>query len=138
MRVRVRRAYSFHEAAVLLSVHVRTIQAWHKQGLPVIDEKSRPYLIMGADLRQFLRDRRQKQRRPLKPGEFFCPKCQQPQKSAFEAMEIVMTGRCLGRTSKQVLIKGSCEICHTSLTLFSSDRKFQQWQAEALAALCGA
>ena len=79
-----------------------------------------------------MRAKRQKQRHPLKAGEFFCPKCQQPRKSLPDKLAVIITDKRLGKTSRQAFIKGNCEVCHTRLTLFSSDKKAKEWQEKAL------
>lgn len=131
-RIKARHPYSFAEIAETLKIHPRTVQCWRKQGLEIIDETSKPYLVYGAELRRFLSAKRQKQRHPLKAGEFYCPKCRQPRKSLTDSLDIVVTGKMLGKSAKQVVIKGMCEICHTRLTLFSSDKKAQEWQRKAM------
>lgn len=130
--IKVRHSYTFIEIAETLKIHPRTVQSWRKQGLEVIDEASNPYLVYGAELRQFLRAKRQKQRHPLKAGEFYCPKCQLPRKSLPDKLAVIITDKRLGKTSRQAFIKGICEVCHTHLTLFSSDKKAQEWQEKAL------
>ena len=122
----MRHSYTFAEIAETLKIHPRTVQSWHKQGLNVIDEASKPYLVYGAELRQFLRAKRRKQRHPLKAGEFFCPKCKEPRKSLPDKLKIEFTGRNLGKRYKQALIRGICVTCSQPLLLFSSDRKVKE------------
>ncbi len=127
-RIKARHSYSFAEIAENLNIHRRTVQSWHKQGLKVIDEGIKPYLVSGADLKQFLIAKRQKHKHTLQADEFFCPKCQKPRKSIKDKLQIILTDKRLGKTSKQVVIKGICEVCNTRLTRFSSDRKERELQ----------
>jgi len=131
-RIKARHPYDFKEIANTLKIRTGTVQNWHKQGLKVIDETSKPYLAYGSEFIRFLGDRRQKQRHQLKAGEFFCAKCQKPQKSLSYRLEVIITDKRLGKTSKQAFIKGVCEVCDTRLTLFSSDKKAQEWQKETM------
>jgi hypothetical protein len=124
--IKEKHSYSFAEISEKLNVNVRTVQSWHKQGLNVINEASKPYLVYGGVLRQFLIANRQKQKHPLKTDEFFCTKCQSPRKSHLENLTFEITIRKLGKTSKQAFIRGICEVCNHPLLLFSSDRKIEE------------
>ncbi len=124
--IKERHSYRFAEIAETLSVHTRTVQQWHKQGLKVLDEARKPYLVYGVDLKQFLKDKRQKQKHPLKTGEFFCPKCCSARKSLPENITFEVTQKKLGKTSKQAFVRGICEVCGQPLLLFSSDRKIEE------------
>jgi len=123
--VRLRRSYTFAEIAEVFAVHRRTVQAWRKQGLNVIDDKSKPFLVMGADVRSFLREKQQGRKHPLKPGEFFCPRCGVPRESLQDEFSIEITERRLGRY-RQAIIKGICEVCRCRLFRFSSDKKVRE------------
>jgi hypothetical protein len=67
---RSRRAYSFAEIAEMLNTHIRTVQRWKREGLKILDEETRPFLVMGQDLQDFLKARSRSRKRPLQPGEF--------------------------------------------------------------------
>jgi hypothetical protein len=123
--VRLRRSYTFAEIAEVYGIHARTVQGWRKQGLNVIDDKSKPFLIIGADVRSFLREKQRKRKRPLKPGEFFCPRCGIPRKSLQNRISVEITNKRLGRY-RQAIIKGTCKVCRCRLFRFSSDRKVQE------------
>jgi hypothetical protein len=123
--VRLRRSYTFAEIAEVYAVHRRTVHAWRKQGLNVIDDKSKPFLIIGADVRSFLKERRRRRKHPLKPGEFFCPRCGIPRKSLQNRISVEITNKRLGRY-RQAIIRGICEVCRCRLFRFSSDRKVQE------------
>ena len=124
--IKTKHVYSFTEISETLKIHTGTVQNWHKQGLKVIDETSKPYLAYGAEFIRFLNDKRQKQKNPLKTGEFFCPKCRKPRKSLPENYTIEITEKRLGKIAKQAFIRGICEVCNQPLLLFSSDRKVQE------------
>ncbi len=122
--VRLRRSYTYAEIAEIYGVHIGTVQSWKKQGLKTLDETSIPHLIMGSEVRRFLKESKQKRKYPLKPGEFFCPKCRKPKKCLPEKITTEITNKRLGRY-KQAIIRGVCEACVCRLFLFSSDRKCQ-------------
>ena len=123
--VRLRRSYTFAEIAEVFDVHRRTVQTWRRQGLKVIDDKSKPFLVMGADVRSFLREKQRRRKHSLKPSEFFCPRCGVPRKSLQDQFSIEITERRLGRY-RQAIIKGICEVCRCRLFRFSSDKKVQE------------
>ncbi len=129
---KAKRAYSFAEIAEKLNTHIRTIQIWKKEGMKILDDDAKPFLVMGYDLRDFLKARLKNRKRPLKIGEFYCPRCREPRGSQSGKLTVETTHRQLGRTYKQVLLRGVCESCDQSLLLFSSDRKAAEWQENGL------
>lgn len=129
--IKARRSYTIKEIAEVYGRHSQTVQRWLKQGLKPIEGISNPYLIMGEEVRRFLKERRLKRKYSLKPGEFFCPKCHSPRKSLYNRHSIEATGRMLGK-HRQLIIKGVCEVCGHRLLLFSSDRKVQELKEKGL------
>ena len=130
--VKLRHSYTLAEIAEVYGVHTRTVQSWRKRGLKTIDETSRPYLVIGAEIRGFIRENSQKRKHPLKPGEFFCPRCQRPRKSHQDQFSVEITEKRLGRY-KLAIIKGICEVCRCRLFRFSSDRKIQELKEKGVA-----
>ncbi len=129
---KAKRAYSFAEIAEKLNTHELTVQRWHRAGLKTLEDHARPFLVMGQDLRDFLKARLRSRKKPLKMGEFYCPRCREPRRSRPDKLTIQTTQRWLGKTQKQVLLRGSCEVCDQSLLLFSSDRKAAEWSKNGL------
>ncbi len=119
--VKARRSYSLAEIAKIYGTHVRTVHRWTKEGLPVICRETKPYLVLGAHVRDFLKDSAKKRKQPLRADEFYCARCRKPRKSHAEARSVIQTGRKLG-AFQQVIIRGICEICGARLNRFSSDR----------------
>jgi hypothetical protein len=126
--IRRRRAYSFHDLAVLLRKHVRTVQVWRDEGMPVLDENTKPMLVMGQDARQFLRSRKQKRKRPLEAGQFYCTRCRCARESRPEALRSEVTQRLLGPRRVQILKHGICIVCGLALVRFSSGPREVNWQ----------
>ena len=62
--VKIHRNYTVEEIASLFGIHENTVRAWLKVGLAPID-KSRPTLVHGQGLVDFLKARRSAGKRPL-------------------------------------------------------------------------
>lgn len=78
---KMHRSYSVDEVSTLLGVHRNTVRHWIRLGLPTIDDQ-RPVLIRGPALSEFLRARRNANKRSCKPGEIYCVRCRVPQRPA--------------------------------------------------------
>ena len=125
-KIKSQNSYKFSEIAQTYGLHKQTIQVWHKQGLKVIDEKTRPFLVYGEDLREFIKAKFRKRKIKLNEGEFYCTKCHAARRSAGDVIRIEYTEKRLGNQALMVFIKGNCEDCGTVLTMFSSDRKLKE------------
>lgn len=130
--VKLRHSYTLAEIAEVYGVHKRTVQSWRKRGLKAIDETSKPYLVIGAEIRGFIKENSEKRKHPLKPREFFCPRCQNPRRSLENRLRVEITEKKLGKRYKLAIIKGICEVCRCKLFRFSSDRKIQELKEKGL------
>lgn len=74
MAVKSALTYTIEEAAMALSKNPATIRNWIKDGLPVM-AKSKPYLISGDAIREYLRAKYKSAKRPLRADELYCPTC---------------------------------------------------------------
>jgi len=102
--VKIHRSYTVEEVARVLSVHRNTVLNWIKSGLSTIDDK-RPFLIQGLVLRQFLQDRRKKNKQKCKPGELYCVRCRQPKLPAGDMLEYGRVSDTIGQ------LKAICPDC---------------------------
>lgn len=123
-----KRNYTLYEISETLGVHLKSVRRWARNGLKVLDMETKPFLVMGRDIRNFLKERRIRHRKTLKVGEFFCPKCWIPRNSIEDKITTRFTGRMLGKTYRQVFIQGVCPICAATMCQFSSDRRLKEWQ----------
>jgi Zn-finger protein len=117
--VKINRNYTVDDAARLLGVHKNTVRAWIKSGLSVLDER-RPFLILGYVLKEFLKNRRVKNKRPCKPGQFYCFKCRAPQYPAGNMAEYHEV------TDKFGDLIASCYDCGTTINQRVSLSKIEQ------------
>ena len=110
-RCKINRNYSISEISLLYGVHKNTVKTWLRRGLKRIDNQ-RPYIILGGDLKQFIKDLRSINKRPCELGEIYCMKCRAPrspeQGSTFFE----------GENSKNGRIKASCNVCNSSMNKY--------------------
>ncbi len=75
--VKIHRSYTVSQIAYLYSVHKNTVRSWIKEGLATID-KERPLLILGRDLKRYLQEKREGNKKKCKSSEIYCVKCRDP------------------------------------------------------------
>lgn len=119
-RPRLHRSYTMRELAETLGVHVRTVQGWHSEGMPAIDEQDRPYLFIGRTVRSFLKNRLNKRRTALGPDEIYCLRCASGVTPTAQTVSVEVTDRRLGRCSRQVIIRATCPKCSGTVVRFAS------------------
>ena len=73
-------------------------------GLRAIDDR-RPILVLGAELRGFLRERRAKRKHPTPPGMIYCVGCRQPRPPAGNMVDYIPLSPTSGN------FQGICPIC---------------------------
>lgn len=125
--IKIRESYNSKQASELLNTHIKTVQRWVQQGLPVITNK--PILIMGYDLKMFLDKKQQDRKCKLEPSEFYCTKCRKAVKSVNNEVRLDLTGKTIGKkTHRELVIKGVCSNCATKINRFSHEGKLQEIQ----------
>ena len=107
--------YSTNDIAELYRIHKRTVQEWYKQGLTRIDDR-KPYLVLGAHLKEFLENRQKKRKTKCRIDEFFCCKCKSPRKAWENLVDLKILNH------KNLLIMGLCDICNTKINKISSNK----------------
>ena len=98
--------YTFEEAAEVLGVCVGTVRRWARDGLPYLSEQ-RPYLILGWQLKEFLRDREGQRGRKLGPNEFYCVSCRAPR------TPLGMMADYVPISEKRARLEALCSTCGT-------------------------
>ena len=130
-RVKSAYYYTTKELSELLRIHRRTIENWSKVGLKKIDQDTRPILYSGAEVKDFLRNRRKNKKITLSQNEFYCPRCHIAVESYRSQIEFVHTGRILGSGREQVIVKGVCKKCKANVVRFSSSKQVKSdWLTE--------
>ena len=121
--IKRRKLYKTKDAAKVLNCCDATIHRMVKNGLPVLDLDSRPFYIMGSDLLAYIKKKNGKFKVQLQPDELFCVNCKKGVKSKPDYFEIKFTQRKMGKSDRQVLLKGRCENCNTRLNKFSTEKR---------------
>lgn len=123
--IRLNYSYTIQEISNLYGNHIRTVRAWVKEGLPII-EGIYPYLINGKDLKNFLSTRKLKQKVKLEAGEFYCTKCKTARTSKNNQVKLAYSGKTIGKGIKDFIIQGICENCETKINRFSNENKLNE------------
>jgi len=104
VRLIKRLSYTIREIAELFRIHRQAVRRWIKAGLRTIDD-SKPFLVHGNDLIDFLRERQSSRKRKCGPNQFFCCRCRAPREARDNRVNIHI------RNAKQLNIAGRCEKC---------------------------
>jgi len=118
--ITARRSYSIGEISSLLGVDRKTCGRWIKYGdLEIVEENTNPILVIGADLINFIKKKREKRRVTIKENEFYCMKCHKAVRAKIGSEQIIKTGKMIGKDNREQLKKiGVCENCNTPLNKF--------------------
>ena len=107
------RSYTVDEAARARGVAKATVRRWLKSGLPAISDR-KPLLILGADLAQFLEDRRAT-KQTCKLNECFCFACRAPRAPAAGMADLVPLSATSGNL--RALCCGCTGVMHKRVSL---------------------
>ena len=124
--IKRRHSYIYEQIQELFGVTERTVSTRKKEGLKVYSD-SKPYLVMGYDLIEFLKKKLQSRRMKLNSNEFFCAKCRHGVRSTDNNVWFQLTGKTIGNYGfKEIVIKGICEFCNSKLNRFSHSGKLEE------------
>ena len=112
------RNYTVEEIACLFGVHKNTVRTWIKSGLPICDDK-RPLLILGRDLRFYLQERRNKNKRPCSPDTIYCVRCKEPKTPLGKMVDYEPITNTKGK------LVGICPCCNAVMNQFTSLAKLE-------------
>jgi hypothetical protein len=119
-KIKIKRSYSINEMASLLDIGRKTCGRWIRcEGLKVIEENTNPLLVMGLDLKEFIKEKQAKRKVPLKENEFFCFKCHKAVIPKIGSEKTIKTGKRIGIGNQKQLKKiGACELCGTEINKY--------------------
>jgi excisionase family DNA binding protein len=129
-RIKGKYSYTSEEAARALNVHRNTVRNWLRSGALPAMTGSRPHLILGALLVEFLKRRRLAQKRKCGLGELYCLKCRAPRKPVAELIEH------RPMTSGRTRIVAICSSCERLMHRFVANRNLEASLRE-FGVLCG-
>ncbi|PSL20517.1 helix-turn-helix domain-containing protein [Shimia abyssi] len=118
MAVKTNTTYDVFEAARELNVTPATIRNWIKDGMEAMTS-SKPYLILGSAIREYLRSKKAAARRPLKDEQLFCPSCRTGRKPV--GMKVTLSAV----SPKTDILKGVCQRCDGTATRMISHEQHQ-------------
>jgi len=115
-----RRSYTSEEIATLFGINKKTVFLSLKGGLRPIEKNTRPLLVMGYELRQFLAEvRKRRGSPPLKENEYFCLKCKRATQAKSGTKVVVPTGKRIGKEAREQFVRrGKCERCGTEVNRY--------------------
>jgi hypothetical protein len=116
MAIKASLTYEVGEAAAALGKSTATIRNWVRGGLPIMSER-KPYLILGLDLRNFLRAKEKAAKCPLKLDELYCLSCRAGRKP------LGMAAVCVLNNAKTSRLCGICDHCGASASRLISNTK---------------
>lgn len=116
--IRNKRSYSFRELVDTLGVHIRTVQSWHQLGMPIIEDTSYPFLVLGSDAKQFLKTLSESKKTKLGKDQCYCVACH----IAVNPLnpEIRPNNRKMGKGKESISLFGKCPHCERKVTRFDS------------------
>ncbi len=120
---KIHRSYSVDEIAQLYSVHKNTVRSWIKDGLCICDNQ-RPLLILGSDLREYIRAKRIKHKKKCKPHEMYCMHCKSPRYPIEGIVDYESMTQTTGR------LTGLCSACEGIINKFISLSSLKQIQQQ--------
>jgi hypothetical protein len=103
-RAKSNRSYTLLQIAELFDIHIATVRAWVKAGLPLIDSQ-RPFMVHGLVLRQWLSERQDARKWPKAPDTLPCFTCSAPRRIKAGTFNIKSSN------TDKIRVEGQCEIC---------------------------
>ena len=98
-------SYTIKEMADCLDVSEKTCLRWIASGLPIVPGGKKPILILGSEIKDFLRKKDSKKKIKLKRSEFYCMGC--------KAARTAKRGT-IKRLAKQKI--GICRVCNGKMS----------------------
>lgn len=111
--IKKHRLYTYEEAGEALGVTSNTVRSWRGNGLNVMTSGT-PHYILGAELIQFLEDKRAKKSVKMGLDQMYCFKCKSPQSPLWAMVDYVPINDVRGR------LIGFCGTCEGGLQRFAS------------------
>ena len=111
--IKTHQAYEIDQAACSVGVSIPTIRGWIKKGLPVM-RAQKPFLIIGADLREYIENARKRAKAPLQANQLYCLRCREARTPMGDMVDYLPISPTRGR------LVGLCSECEGTLNRFCS------------------
>lgn len=119
---KIHRSYTVYELAEVFRVHKQTIRSWIHDGLSVCNS-TRPILIRGIDVRDYLVGKNAKNKRPCELGQIYCVACKQPRRPKDGHVILKCQNDRVGD------LVGECPGCGTNMHRKVSLPKIDDWRS---------
>ena len=120
---KINQSYLVEEIADLYGVHKNTVRNWLRNGLERCDDR-KPILVLGKELRRFLESKRQKNKKPCKPGEIYCVRCRIPVTPESKGAVLEVSG------GGGAMLRGVCSTCSCTIFRKVSLSKISVWKGD--------
>lgn len=121
--IKAHRCYTIKEAAECTGVTPQTVRRWVKGGLRIMVSQ-RPFLILGADLKAFLKQDQKKPSSALPDGHFYCLSCREKGPPALAMTEYEAL------SPKHGMLRGFCGNCEGPVARIVSKSHLPDCEAE--------
>ncbi len=115
-KIKDKKSYSFQQLAEILCIHVRTVQTWYKSGMQILEGTACPYLVMGKDVKQFLKNLSDSKKIKLDKGQCYCVVCHVA--VAPLNPEIHPNNKKIGKDKESISLIGKCPHCNRGVRRF--------------------
>lgn len=98
-------SYRIDEIVEKFGINQKTCLRWIAEGLATVPGQKKPILILGSDLKLFIRQKNSKKKVTLKRHEFYCFRCKVPRR-----------GKRGTITKSGDTRRGNCSVCNGKMT----------------------
>jgi hypothetical protein len=107
-KVSLHKSYTLKELSDLVGMSEKTCLRWIEQGLAIVPGSKKPILILGSEVKKFIRNRNSGAKIKLERHEFFCFKCKFPRRAKRGSISVSgnrkmgLCSACNGKMSKTI------------------------------------
>lgn len=129
-------SYTIKEMSDCLEINEKTCLRWIENGLSIVPGSKKPILILGSEIKNFLRKKDSKKKVKLKRSEFYCFTCKAARNAKqgsikkFQRQKIALCRVCGGkmsRTFKSVQKDYMIRSLPTQMSIFDDISNNQQY-----------
>lgn len=110
------RVYDVQTAARIIGVSIGTFRKFPARGLKLVST-TRPILVRGEHLIEFLKEQAGANKQPCRPEQFFCMSCKAPRDALGRTADYIPNNTHTGR------LQALCSVCESTVSKFSNPAK---------------